>query len=75
MTQHFTISEPMIYAGAEALRGKVATLGCTCPWDDEGNPPSLCACAARVTADLRSLAYDVLNAATNAPDSDEKRTR
>lgn len=57
------ISAEMVAAGADALRGQVATMGCTCRWDEDGSPPSSCRCAEREEQERWRLSERVLRAA------------
>lgn len=49
--------------GAQAIAGVVAQMGCTCQWDEDGNPPENCDCAARMHDERLALAEAVLKAA------------
>lgn len=58
----------------------IAVVGCTCPWDDDGNPPSSCRCGERREAqlddDVRSIlraAYAVDRPASPAPREEAHR--
>jgi hypothetical protein len=55
--------EEMIAASADALMDRVAVMGCTCYWDEEGNSPPSCRCEERMRSDLERHAEAVLIAA------------
>lgn len=58
-----SITPEMVQKGAEALRGRVATTGCTCPWDATGTPPPTCTCRFKAEQELREYSRWVLEAA------------
>jgi hypothetical protein len=57
------ITAAMVAAGAAVLHGQVAEVGCTCQWDENGNPPVTCRCAERAEHERWRLAERVLRAA------------
>lgn len=65
-TTHAELDEAGLKRAADALR-LPAQMGCTCPWDDDGNPPSSCACAQRAELERREIARRAITAYLAAP--------
>lgn len=67
--------EQAVEAGAEALKGSVTVMGCTCRWDEDGNPPPDCRCDERAADERRRYARLVIEAAlpflSSSPEKDE----